>query len=97
MIEKTIPIDRIESESNREHGGDGDIKILAEDMKRNGLINPITIKAALAEGAEDPGKKLAILYRVTAGRRRLAAALKILIADRRSGAKKRGKAAGRKK
>jgi hypothetical protein len=57
MIEKIIPIDRIESASNREHGGDGDITILAEDIKRNGLINPITIKAALADSAEDPGKK----------------------------------------
>ena len=49
--------------SNRTYGGDGEIKILAEDIARNGLINPITIK-------HSPGKAG---YDVVAGRRRVMA------------------------
>ena len=63
MIEKTIPIDQIESASNRENGGDGDITILAEDIKHNGLINPVTVTAGLRRG-----------FILIAGRRRIAAA-----------------------
>ncbi|MDR2663773.1 MAG: ParB/RepB/Spo0J family partition protein [Treponema sp.] len=65
MIEKSIPIDTIISTSNRENGGDGDLKILAEDIKHNGLINPVTVKYRLTS-AEN--------FVLVAGRRRLAAA-----------------------
>jgi ParB family chromosome partitioning protein len=67
MNVKTLPIDSISFNSNRLYGGEGDIKILAEDMKHNGLINPITVKAHL-NMEED------LEYEVAAGRRRLAAA-----------------------
>jgi ParB/RepB/Spo0J family partition protein len=62
MIEKIISIDKIKSTSNRENGGDGDINILAGDIKHNGLINPVTVKATLFG------------HELVAGRRRLAAA-----------------------
>jgi ParB/RepB/Spo0J family partition protein len=65
MIEKTLPIGKIVSTSNRAAGGDGDIKILAEDIKRNGLINPVTVRTP-------PGSPEVFI--VTAGRRRIAAA-----------------------
>ncbi|MDR3191609.1 MAG: ParB/RepB/Spo0J family partition protein [Treponema sp.] len=63
MIEKSIRIDEIVNRSNRGYGGDGDIKILAEDIQHNGLINPVTVKPQLSA----PG------FVITAGRRRLAA------------------------
>jgi ParB/RepB/Spo0J family partition protein len=77
MIEKTIPIDKIESTPNRENGGDGDIKILAEDIKHNGLINPVTVKyrpvtekVRLIPDKDGKIKEFALV----AGRRRVAAA-----------------------
>jgi ParB/RepB/Spo0J family partition protein len=66
MNVKTLPIDSISFSTNRPYGGEGDIKILAEDIKHNGLINPITVKARLNMEEE-------LEYEVSAGRRRLAA------------------------
>ena len=62
-----IPIDRIQCTVNRTYGGEGDIKILAEDLKLNGLINPITVRVPV-------GDKSLINYEIVAGRRRVAAA-----------------------
>jgi len=64
MREAEIQLSIIYFTSNRTYGGDGEIKILAEDIDRNGLINPITIK----ESPEKAGK-----YEVVAGRRRVMA------------------------
>jgi len=60
--------------TNRSYGGEGEIKILAEDIKLNGLINPITIKEKPSlenPSAMIPGDKR---YEVIAGRRRVMAA-----------------------
>ncbi|MDR2049688.1 MAG: ParB/RepB/Spo0J family partition protein [Treponema sp.] len=57
--------------SNRAHGGEGDIQILAEDIRRNGIINPITVKAVREESG---GGQAATVYEVVAGRRRVQAA-----------------------
>ena len=70
MIVKTIPVDQIESASNRENGGDGDIKILAEDIRHNGLINPVTVRIKLALTKDGMVGE----YLLIAGRRRIAAA-----------------------
>ena len=43
MVEQAVAMKDIAMETNRKHGGEGDIRILAEDMKVNGLINPITL------------------------------------------------------
>jgi ParB/RepB/Spo0J family partition protein len=59
--------------SNRAYGGEGEIKILAEDINRNGMINPITVKAITDEGEE----KGTVLYEVVAGRRRVLAATEL--------------------
>jgi ParB family chromosome partitioning protein len=56
--------------SNRAYGGEGDIQILAEDIKRNGIINPITVKAVREE--VDAGQTQTV-YEVIAGRRRVQA------------------------
>jgi ParB family chromosome partitioning protein len=74
MIEKKISIKSIESASNRAYGGEGDLKTLAEDMKRNGLINPVTVHAKPAH--ENPAAMIPgdIRYIIIAGRRRVAAA-----------------------
>jgi hypothetical protein len=42
MKEAKIELAGLRFSSNRTYGGEGEIKILAEDIKRNGLINPIT-------------------------------------------------------
>jgi ParB/RepB/Spo0J family partition protein len=57
-----VPVKDIVSESNRKHGGMGNIDILAESIKTDGLINPPTVV-----DNEDG------TYRVIAGRRRIAA------------------------
>ena len=57
-----IPVGKIVSESNRKHGGMGNIEVLAESIKADGLINPPTVVAG-----EDG------TYRVIAGRRRVEA------------------------
>jgi len=66
MIELTVNIANIESVSNRPYGGDGDIALFAEDIKRNGIIHPITVKGGLGMAGDT--------YLIVAGRRRLAAA-----------------------
>jgi ParB/RepB/Spo0J family partition protein len=58
----TIPVGKIVSESNRKHGGMGNIEILSESIKADGLINPPTV-VANGDGT----------YRVIAGRRRVEA------------------------
>jgi ParB/RepB/Spo0J family partition protein len=58
----SVPVGNIVSESNRKHGGMGNIDILAESIKTEGLINPPTVV--------DNGDGT---YRVIAGRRRIAA------------------------
>jgi ParB/RepB/Spo0J family partition protein len=58
----TVPVGKIVSESNRKHGGIGNIEILAESIKAEGLINPPTVVA------NEDGT-----YRVIAGRRRVEA------------------------
>ncbi len=61
---ENIALKDLRFSSNRAYGGEGEIEILAEDIKRNGLINPITVKVY----EEDvPGN---IVYEVVAGRRR---------------------------
>jgi len=49
--------------SNRAYGGEGDINILAESIKQDGLINDITVKPSKTTGK----------YDVVAGRRRVGA------------------------
>jgi ParB/RepB/Spo0J family partition protein len=58
----TVPVGKIVSESNRKHGGIGNIVILAESIEAEGLINPPTVVA------NEDGT-----YRVIAGRRRVEA------------------------
>jgi ParB/RepB/Spo0J family partition protein len=58
----TVPVGKIVSESNRKHGGIGNIAILAESIKAEGLINPPTVVA------NEDGT-----YRVIAGHRRVEA------------------------
>ncbi|GHU82004.1 hypothetical protein FACS189468_5660 [Spirochaetia bacterium] len=58
----SIPVKDIVSESNRKIGGMGNIDILAEDIKQNGLTNPPTVVET------EDGK-----YQVVAGRRRIEA------------------------
>jgi ParB-like chromosome segregation protein Spo0J len=57
-----VPVGKIVSESNRKHGGIGNIEILAESIKAEGLINPPTVVA------NEDGT-----YLVIAGRRRVEA------------------------
>jgi ParB/RepB/Spo0J family partition protein len=66
MKEEILGLAGLRFSSNRNYGGEGDIQILADDIKRNGIINPITVKA-IREGAD------AGCYDVIAGRRRLRA------------------------
>ena len=66
MNVQPISVEKINSNENRAYGGEGEIGILAEDMKKNGLINAITVR-------ETANAKLAG-YDIVAGRRRLAAA-----------------------
>jgi ParB/RepB/Spo0J family partition protein len=70
MKEEILGLAGLRFSSNRNYGGEGDIQILAEDIKRNGIINPITVMA-IREG-EDAG-----CYDVIAGRRRVLAVTKI--------------------
>lgn len=59
-----IPVEKIISETDRKHGGQGNIETLARSIAEHGLIQEPAVK-------EIPGKKG--LYRVIAGRRRMAA------------------------
>jgi ParB/RepB/Spo0J family partition protein len=58
----SVPVGKIISETNRKHGGMGNIEILAESIKTDGLINPPTVTES------GDGK-----YRIVAGRRRIEA------------------------
>jgi ParB family chromosome partitioning protein len=70
MREEKIELAGLRFSSNRAYGGEGDIPILAEDIKRNGIINPITVKAIREE--IDAGQ-MQTVYEVIAGRRRVRA------------------------
>lgn len=65
MKEAKIELAGLRFSSNRIYGGEGEIKILAEDIKRNGLINPITVKPSKDDGND--------VFEVIAGRRRVLA------------------------
>jgi ParB/RepB/Spo0J family partition protein len=58
----SIPVGKIISESNRKHGGMGNIDVLAESIKTEGLISPPTV-VDCGDGT----------YRIIAGRRRIEA------------------------
>jgi len=66
MKEKNIELKNIRFTDNRTYGGKGDMQILAEDIKLNGLINPITVKP-MVELSDKTGVNT---YEVVAGRRR---------------------------
>ncbi|GHT74720.1 hypothetical protein FACS1894124_4990 [Spirochaetia bacterium] len=68
MSEK-IPVDLITYETDRNHGGFGDIENLAESIKKTGLINAITI-CRMTEPPLDNGTAQ---FRIIAGRRRFEA------------------------
>jgi len=69
MKEMMVAIKDIVSDSNRQYGGDGDIRLLADDMKEVGQINAITLCECASSRPEGGG------YKIIAGRRRKAAAL----------------------
>jgi ParB family chromosome partitioning protein len=71
MKEEKIKLAGLRFSSNRAYGGDGDIEILAEDIKRNGIINPVTVKAI---PEEEEARQTRTAYEVIAGRRRVQAA-----------------------
>jgi hypothetical protein len=62
----TVPLDKILAETNREHGGMGNIDVLTESIRRHGLANPPTV---VETGTG--------FYRIVAGRRRIAAVLSL--------------------
>jgi ParB/RepB/Spo0J family partition protein len=64
MREEKIKLERLHFLSNRAYGGEGEIQILAEDIKRNGLINPITVIQ------NDSYEEGIFHYDIVAGRRR---------------------------
>jgi ParB family chromosome partitioning protein len=68
MKEAKIGLAGLRFSSNRAYGGEGDIQILAEDIKCNGLINPITVKPFPEEAVAGQ-----MVYEVIAGRRRVQA------------------------
>jgi len=63
MRKENIKLSDLRVKSNRDYGGEGNIKILAEDIDKIGLINAITVKELKEEKA----------FEVVAGRRRVAA------------------------
>jgi hypothetical protein len=71
MKEEKIELTGLRFSSNRAYGGEGDIQILAEDIKRNGIINPVTVKAIREK---DAGQLQ--IYEVIAGQSAEAAMLK---------------------
>ena len=73
MKRMIVAMDRIIVTTNRQYGGEGDIRILAEDMAVNGLINPITLRDVTEQykGVPIPGGEY---FEIVAGRRRHAAA-----------------------
>jgi ParB/RepB/Spo0J family partition protein len=68
MREEKIELAGLRFSSNRPYGGDGDISTLTEDIKRNGIINPITVKPFPEEAVAGQ-----MAYEVIAGRRRVQA------------------------
>jgi len=68
MKEQMVPIAAIIADVNRKNGGEGDISLLAEDMKAIGLTHAITLKEMESVNPQIAG------YRIIAGRRRHAAA-----------------------
>jgi ParB/RepB/Spo0J family partition protein len=70
MKESKIELAGLQFSSNRPYGGEGEIQILAEDIKRNGLINPITVIETFEKTG--PGEE-AVCYKIVAGRRRVLA------------------------
>ena len=74
MREQRIELTGLRFASNRSNGGEGEIDILAEDIKRNGIINPITVKETTDGGQGDPEYRV---YEVIAGRRRVLAVTKL--------------------
>jgi ParB family chromosome partitioning protein len=72
MIEEKIGLAALRFSSNRGYGGDGDIQILSEDINRNGLINPVTVKPFPEEAAAGQ-----MAYEVIAGRRRVQAVARL--------------------
>jgi len=69
MQTKNIELAGLRFSDNRAYGGEGDIKILAEDIKQNGLINPITVKLSVEESEAEGAN----IFEVVAGRRRVRA------------------------
>jgi ParB/RepB/Spo0J family partition protein len=64
-----IPLEKILSETDRKYGGEGDIESLARSIEEHGLINPIAVKEVEPGTGFEDG-----MFRVIAGRRRVAAA-----------------------
>ena len=60
-----VPIGKIEFTTDRAHGGEGNIEVLAQSIKAVGIIHPPAVK----ESTENKGH-----YRIIAGRRRYLAA-----------------------
>ncbi len=63
---ENVAVDLIDFEDDRKEGGQGDLTTLAENIKKNGLLSPITL---LFDGER---------YKVIAGRRRFCAVKNIL-------------------
>lgn len=74
MERRTIAIDRILVNLDRQEGGMGEIDSLAASMGRNGLINPITVLHLPGLEIPDGQKTTDDEYEIVAGRRRLEAA-----------------------
>jgi ParB/RepB/Spo0J family partition protein len=72
MKEEKIGLAALRFSSNRGYGGDGDIQILSEDINRNGLINPVTVKPFPEEATDGY-----MAYEVIAGRRRVQAVTRL--------------------
>ena len=68
MKEQMVSMNEIIADSNRKYGGEGDIRILAEDMKAIGLTHAVTLKQVESANPALCG------YTIIAGRRRHAAA-----------------------
>jgi ParB family chromosome partitioning protein len=64
MKEQIIELGKIRFNENRNYGGEGDIQLLAENIKLNGLINAITVKPAvngIHEGVAGRRRKRALI------------------------------------
>jgi ParB/RepB/Spo0J family partition protein len=64
-VMKKIPLVRIiDSDTDRSYGGEGNLKALAESIRRHGIINPVRVRESANGGT----------YQIIAGRRRVKAA-----------------------